>query len=723
MLTVAMEMRQEYRDWTAVRAPAAPPETATATGPVPHCCTVTALLAAATLPLLAVVAAAALLSYISWLMNSDAQMADVVCESPGCQRLARFLKVSINRSADACNDFYGYVCSNQMYANTFKMMRQQHMVNLTWILRAAPVPRRNQTALQKVTALFCACVSLVTENRSESADLWAFLVQHGLQPAPVGGKMANSSRADPLETTIRLAATYGLQPVVSFSSHGANGRRRYHHLDIGVDYNTWQVTRQRMIESNDLSSFVSDRISILSPPLDKEATIGLSADVIFTESEVAVFLAQVNKTLEEQKQISAFWTTIKDLGNYSKESLSSNRWLNAIRRGSERSAVEEDSVYARPLALTLLTRLLSDSGGVAAMRRLLWWGLVRELAPYASGRYLPTDSDALDRFCVHRVAAKLELAIRAVYLFKAVTPNVLSEAGNLTVHMREALYRALRSSWLRGRTRSAALRKAASMGMTLGFPDRFSRESQLNAYFATLDDVRPNKSLSSWLALRRFLQEQQRQTEGDHVDLAVTYAHKVNAYYLSGNRVLVPAGIIQEPVYFHDAADAYNYGSLGQAVGHEMMHAFRHGRSENWTKTGSRGHGPPRRTANTKRGSSASGRSHVEVEQKLLASEPGVGQDPENLADFTGAPLAYDAFQSLPSGRRALTVAGFGSAQLFFIGHCVKWCRSLTVHRSQGYARGRSRCIVPLMHMSQFSEAFGCSASDYMNPGRKCSFW
>ncbi|XP_049524751.1 neprilysin-1-like [Dermacentor silvarum] len=177
----------------------------------------------------------------------------------------------------------------------------------------------------------------------------------------------------------------------------------------------------------------------------------------------------------------------------------------------------EDSVYARPLALTLLTRLLSVSGGVVAVRRLLWWGLVRELAPYASGRYLPSDLQALDHFCVRRVASKLELAIRAVYLFRAVTPSVLSAAEDLTERMRAALNRALRSSsWLHGPTRSKALSKAAAMGMTLGFPDRFSRESQLDEYFATLGDVRPDKSLSSWLALRQFLQEQQRRAGGDN---------------------------------------------------------------------------------------------------------------------------------------------------------------------------------------------------------------
>ncbi|XP_065306254.1 neprilysin-1-like isoform X2 [Dermacentor albipictus] len=669
----------EIHDWASARGylePAGPKAYSGKDG-VAHYFTVTVVLATATLLLLAVVGTVGLLYYNSWLAANQVRLADVQCESAGCQRLARYLEVSINRSADACNDFYGYVCSNLLYANTFKMMRQQHMVNLTRMLRASPVPRQRQTALQKVTALFCACVSLVSENRSEGADLWAFLVHHGLQPAPVGGKMAHGAHdVDPLETTVRLAVTYGLQPVVSFSSHGAGASGRYHHLDISDDYNTWQVTRQSMIANNDLSSFVSERISVLAPPLEKDAVLELSADVIFTESEVAVFLAQVNKSLEESKQIIAFWTKIKDMGNYSKNSVSSERWLRAIRRGSQPSAAAEDSVYARPLALTLLTRLLSVSGGVVAVRRLLWWGLVRELAPYASGRYLPSDSQALDHFCVRRVAAKLELAIRAVHLFRAVTPSVLSAAENLTEDVRAALKRALlSSSWLRGTTRTKALSKADAMAVTLGFPERFSRESQLDQYFATLDDVRPDKSLSSWLALRHFLQQQQRRAGGDDADVAVTHAHKVNAYYLSGNRLLVPAGIIQEPVYFHDAADAYNYGALGQ------------------------------------------------VEQKRLALELGVGDDPENLADFSAASLAYDAFQSLPDHRRALTVHGFGSEQLFFIGHCVKWCRSLTVHRSHGYARGRSRCIVPLMHMPQFSAAFGCSANAYMNAPSKCSFW
>ncbi|KAK8767779.1 hypothetical protein V5799_005438 [Amblyomma americanum] len=440
-----------------------------------------------------------------------------------------------------------------------------------------------------------------------------------------------------------------------------------------------------MSESNDLASFVVQRMSVLVPPLDRDAVLELSTDIIFTESQVVVFLVQVNKSLEETKQTSSFWTQIKHLGNYSKDAVSSQRWLSVIRHGAHPSSAAEDSVYARPLALALLTRLLSDRGGVETARRLLWWGLVRELAPYASGRYLPKDPERLNRFCVARVASVSRLAIMAVHLFRAVTPGILSSTESMADRVRAALLEALRSSpWLRdGPTRNTALLKAASMALSVGFPKGLSRESELDAYFAPLRDLRANRSLSSWLELRRFLQR--RKSPAD--DATASHVHKVNAYYLSDNRVMVPAGIIQEPVYFHGAADAYNYGSLGQAL------------SSRWA------------------------RCRTQVERDMMSWESGLRQDPENLGDFSGARLAYEAFQSLPDRRRALSVAGFGSERLFFIGHCVKWCRSLTEHRNEGYARGRSRCIVPLMHMPEFSEAFGCGAKAYMNPERKCSFW
>ncbi|KAL1479607.1 hypothetical protein MTO96_051720 [Rhipicephalus appendiculatus] len=98
--------------------------------------------------------------------------------------------------------------------------------------------------------------------------------------------------------------------------------------------------------------------------------------------------------------------------------------------------------------------------------------------------------------------------------------------------------------------------------------------------------------------------------------------------------------------------------------------------------------------------------------------------DSENIADLVGTVIAYAAFAALSPQEKNETLAGLdmSSEQLFFVNHCVKWCSG---YRTSGrrYAPYRSRCIVPLMNMPEFSRAFGCGPGTPMNPTEKCTFW
>ncbi|XP_054929707.1 neprilysin-21-like [Dermacentor andersoni] len=98
--------------------------------------------------------------------------------------------------------------------------------------------------------------------------------------------------------------------------------------------------------------------------------------------------------------------------------------------------------------------------------------------------------------------------------------------------------------------------------------------------------------------------------------------------------------------------------------------------------------------------------------------------DSENIADFVGVKVAYDAFALLPYRERITTLVGLNISanRLFFISHCIKWCAQHSRLTSR-YAPYRSRCIVPLMNMPEFSNAFGCVAGQPMNPRKKCDFW
>ena len=52
-------------------------------------------------------------------------------------------------------------------------------------------------------------------------------------------------------------------------------------------------------------------------------------------------------------------------------------------------------------------------------------------------------------------------------------------------------------------------------------------------------------------------------------------AHIVNAYYHpSLNEIVVPAGILQPPLFDAEADDAVNFGGIGMVIAHEITHGF-----------------------------------------------------------------------------------------------------------------------------------------------------
>src|SRR4051812_4456629 len=68
-------------------------------------------------------------------------------------------------------------------------------------------------------------------------------------------------------------------------------------------------------------------------------------------------------------------------------------------------------------------------------------------------------------------------------------------------------------------------------------------------------------------------------------------ANIVNAYYHPAlNEIVVPAGILQPPLFDAEADDAVNFGGIGMVVAHEVTHGFDdqgrryddHGRLRDW---------------------------------------------------------------------------------------------------------------------------------------------
>nr|XP_050039728.1 neprilysin-1-like [Dermacentor andersoni] len=648
------------------------------------------------------------------------------CYTAGCRRLAYFLRDSINRSADPCNDFYNYVCSRSDYTDTFKNIKNKTMDNLISLLRTSAVPEQGQSAVQKMASLFRACVSLAEENRYEHGDVKGFLTSLSLYvpTSPDISSTDDDDRSDPLDSMLKLSVEYGLHTFLYFGTTRNATAARYHRLALSAEYEAWCGKRANLTESNDLTDFVTEHIRVLAPSPSHQDVLRLSKMFISLESELIVFIAHVRKSLEQTGQLTPLNMKVRELANFTRNAVKSERWLSAMRRWSGRKSKLEDAVLAEPLALWLSWHLLAP-GHWHNTRRLMTWDLLRQVAPYAGANFLPRGGAAgeLDRFCVNRVASQAALATMAVHLYRTATPPVLADTEDMAKRLRAAFVKELATSdWLRGEPQSTAIRKMRAMRMTIGFPDGLSRPEQLDEYYSQLPDLWSRRSLRSWLELKRFQRLKRRFSTVNDAD--ALRAGKVNAYYLSGNRVWMSAGLMQEPIYFDRAPDAYNYGSLGQAMGHEMMHAYDvggrkvddQGRHRDWWND---------ETNNQyQENALCIRRSHEQVVRERTQWLLRGKLDSENLADFAGVSAAARAYRSLPASRRLATVAGFRPDQLFFVGHCVKWCAPLGSRRpGSRHASARSRCIVPLMHTRKFSRAFRCDRGSYMNPSRKCRFW
>ena len=209
-------------------------------------------------------------------------------------------------------------------------------------------------------------------------------------------------------------------------------------------------------------------------------------------------------------------------------------------------------------------------------------------------------------------------------------------------------------------------------------------------------------------------------------------AYTTNALYSPNqNAILLPAGFMQTPLFYPGADDAYNYGSFGTIIGHEIAHAFddrgRHfgadGTQEDWWKA-----------EDIKKFNALS--DALVNQYEAYAKRTGTTTNArrtlgENIADIIGIQIAYDAYMAnRPEGAEAL-VNGFTEQQRFYLGLAQKR-RAATRSKAEEtilaldtHSHGAIRLNGALRNIDSWFEAFAVSKDDflYLPPEKRVSFW
>ncbi|XP_077565061.1 endothelin-converting enzyme 1-like [Haemaphysalis longicornis] len=672
------------------------------------------------------------------------------CMDPGCFEASASLASSLrDAKGDPCEDFYGYVCGGWQRANpaaTNHFQALQQRVAQAAIVSLMLEDSEGPQPTQRVARLFQRCAQLAFNEQHRLGDLRAFLARFNLS----WPESQPRTKLEVLDTLVGLSLDWGV-PVLFHLNVDAHFKRRGFrmlHFSSNPYLLEWFVSRNALHERSALVGYF-DRVSVILN--GSEACRDTVEKVLSLDNRV--LSAVVPSVMNPRPGFDLEYVSFRDLGSLTSPYMSGAEWLEVVNQHLPVELGMDDEVFVmNRRLLQLLAWLVAGFEDTGALLSYITWHVVRHLAPMTSyplshaqfadysgfpshtgSSHVATLGSMLGR-CYVDVDSSLPFSFARVFtrrwLPKSAVANVSAMLSGIRV-MANSTMAAL--SWMDEQTKGGAFEKLATLRSIVGSPEAVSSEKALLQLYPYVPDLR-GSYLDMALALHRaelayaksFLRANSSAVDVVNVPLTL-----VNAFYLPIYHVVViPAAILYPPFYVASYPAAYNHGSLGHVLGHELSHAFdpeaglyaQDGLRHDWWTPASR------RMFERK----------LDCLRRLYNQIPWSGGVnfgdhalSENFADSGGMLKAYRAFRATaaaiqePSDEIDVEPQGLGSLsaeQLFFVSSCFKWCSKDEKQSPGWYSPPRMRCNVPLLNMPEFAEAFTCSAGTTMNPSTHCDF-
>ena len=649
----------------------------------------------------------------------------------------------LDRSVDACTDFYQFACGKWLVANPLSADRARYS-------RLNELADRNARIVRDILENAAFTASRRTPDEQKIGDAYA---------ACMDQKTIEARRARPLEPLlreidavrnreqlIRLAARFSHDGFPSFLTIGAapdahdssvfaaalgQGAMGLPDRDLYLKDDERSTTLRREYQTHVQRMFeLLGGGRVLSDPPDRLARVVM-------EIETAIARATMDRVEFRDPRRRDNPTTVTQLAD-----LAPNIDFASYFRGTGAPPFSRLNLlnpqYVRDISAALGTIPL------ASWKAYMKWRALDEMASLLTGRFeqeqfrfngeiLSGQKEMRPRWmrCSDAIAGQpgadaLGEVVGRIFIQQRFGPDAKARMDELITALQQSLRQRLTDvDWMSAETRERALAKLEAMRRKIGGPDTWRDFSGVTI---RRDDYAGN-------SIRIAADDRQRQLRwiGQPVDrtLWLMTPQTVNAYYApSLNEVTFPAGILQPPVFDPTIDDAVNLGAAGAMIGHEITHGFDDsgrrfdagGNLMNWWM-------PRDEDAFRERVAC------VASQYSSYASLPGVKLNGnltlgENVADNGGVRIAYYALMELLARKDPPPpVDGFTPEQRFFIAYAQVWCENATDQdfrrRAQEdvHSSGRWRANGVLQNMPEFRKAFGCKEGAPMAPATACRVW
>nr|XP_006812594.1 PREDICTED: endothelin-converting enzyme-like 1-like [Saccoglossus kowalevskii] len=335
------------------------------------------------------------------------------------------------------------------------------------------------------------------------------------------------------------------------------------------------------------------------------------------------------------------------------------------------------------------------------------------------------------RECVGVVDGKFGMELGAVFVKRKFPAESKKRVEDMIEDIKLSFHHIFDTlEWMDELTKDKAREKLNATFDMIGYPDYILDTEYMDKYYEKMTIVKDDffQNIQSSLNFEYENAKKKLNSPVEKYNWDMT-PPEINAYYGNNNNAIVfPAGLLQWPFYDPTFPRYVNFAGVGTVIGHELTHAFdnwgaqfdKDGNINNWWTDES--------------WDKFERRSQCLVDlysQYVMEGTRvnGLLTMGENMADIGGLTQSYFAYKQMESREGTeLPLAGLNltQEQTFFLAYSQTWCivrrpHSLKNHiLTDEHAPEKLRVLVPLMHMTEFAEAYQCPLGSPMNPVDRC---
>jgi putative endopeptidase len=638
---------------------------------------------------------------------------------------------AIDRTADACTDFFQYACGAWMAKNPipaersswgrFDELQERNNETLRKILDAASAGR--DPASKKIGDYYASCMDETAVNAKGAAPL-----------DPLLKKIAALTSVNGLAPLVAELHTIGVNPFFTF---GAEADFK----DASVEM---AIADQGGLGLPDRDYYFRDDAKSLELRKQYVEHIGKMAALLGDAPDRAAAAAQHAMKIETALAKAALDAVSRRDPNkiYHKLSAAELQALTPQFQWPQYfSGLGAPPIYAlnvtEPEFFKAMGQTLASTP-IDEIKSYLRWHVAHSSAPVLPtafvdenfrfyGTLLTGAKQLRPRWkrCVDYTDGDLGEALGQAFVKEAFGAQAKADTLKMVHELEAALETDIHSlSWMTDTTKKEAVVKLHAISEKIGYPERWRDYSAL---VINRGDALGNSQRSNAFEFHREMGKIGKPVDKSEWEMTPP---TVNAYYNPlQNNINFPAGILQPPFYSASADAAVNFGGSGAVIGHELTHGFddqgrqfdARGNLKDWWTAADGKAFDDRAQCFVDQYSSLTAVDDVKVNGKLTLGE--------NVADNGGLRISLMAYLARIKTEPARTIDGFTPEQRLFLGWGQVWCDNMRpefarmLAQTNPHSPARERVNGVVSNMPEFQKAFNCAPKAPMVRENACRVW